>query len=764
MTEPSDELAQRMRAAGYELIELLGHGGMGRVWRAHERTLDRDVALKFLTETKEAATRQRFLAEARALARVQHPNVVTVYAFGEIDDQHYLAYELVEGEALDGWIGKLSWPRALAILIDLARGLAAVHEAGVLHRDLKPGNVMLTGSGQDGRSSASGQDVRAKLIDFGLAKILALEPSEPPAEPRETTWRITSDLSHDESAEHTVSMVVDVSALGLGPEASSTTRAGAIVGTPRYVAPEIWRGELANAKTEVYSLGLIGWELLTGTIAHADHRASSLVMAILDEALAPITSLAPGVPASLAALFDRAVSKDADARPSSAAALRDELEQLADSLHALRVLPEPIATHPDTPLEGDARRSALVRASLARVLADGQFGARFYARLFARHGELRPLFPADLRDQAAKLSDALRLAVALLRDPPALEQTLRELGRRHVLYGVVPIHLDHVRDTLVELLGEVEGAAMDAELLDAWVWTWGRFDHALRAGMLAASESQARPREPAPTRWAHCGATRVAFRSIGEARERERIERIDLIIVPSWFAHGEQAWRSPAYARALEGLAAFGRVSVFDRRGTGLSDRLEGPLALASALDEIAALVDALAAREVVLFGIQDGAILAERFAAREDPRVRGWIGWGTGPRGLPLARVAPLVAAIEREWGEPLFAELIAPSYARAPEFRREWSELLRASLTPASASAMLRFAATLEFGPELAPSGLLLHRRGDRWMPIAGARELAERGGVPLVELEGDDHLPWLGAVEPWITRVGAWLERAR
>jgi len=742
-------LVQRMRESGYELLDVLGRGGMGRVWRAHEHKLARDVAIKFVTEaSRSAQARQRFLAEARALARVQHPNVVVVYTFGEVDEQPYLAYELVAGVGLDTLIGHSTWPRTLAIAIDLARGLEAVHEAGVLHRDLKPANAMLTASGQ------------AKLIDFGLAKILEVEsvttasslagPTRLERPIGEDPSASHSERSFDWSSDHTASMILDASALANLAASSSTTHAGAIVGTPRYVAPELWLGHAANARSEVYSLGLIAWELLTGRTAHAGLHASALVRAIVDEPLERVDDLAPGVPANLAALIDRAVSKDPRERPESAARLRDELERLADDLHALRLLPEPIRKHEQGPESAAQRRGDLVRASLTRVLAEGQFGLRFYARLFERHPQLRPLFPNTLREQAIKLSDALRLAVSLLRDPPTLEATLTELGARHVLYGVDESQLDHVRDTLLELLGETEGAQMNQELLAAWTWTWGLLDQAFRAGMGQARGARASPSHPL-TRWARCGTTRVAHRSLGAGP-------LDVVVIPSWFAHGELAWREPDYARALARLGEHARVTVFDRRGTGLSDRASDPLDLDAALTEISAVLDAIESRSAVLLGLQEGGVLAQHYALRQPERVHGWIGVGVGLHGLPTARVEPLCAAIERGWGEPLFAELLAPSRAREPEFLRAWSELLRTGASPSSAQALLRFAATLEFSESTPTSrpGLLIHRLGDRWMPIAGARAAAARSGARLVELPGNDHLFWVGEVERVVEHV--------
>src|SRR5262244_392667 len=143
---------------GYRLIRALGQGASGRVYLAHDTVLDRAVALKFLAP--DGIEPQRFITEARAIARLQHPNVVAIYRIGEVEGRPYIAYEWVKGETLDQLALPLLGERVLQIGIGLARGLAAVHQHNVLHRDIKPGNVILA----DGRE--------AKLLDFGLAKFI----------------------------------------------------------------------------------------------------------------------------------------------------------------------------------------------------------------------------------------------------------------------------------------------------------------------------------------------------------------------------------------------------------------------------------------------------------------------------------------------------------------------------------------------------------------------------------------------------------------
>ncbi|HEX7841649.1 MAG TPA: serine/threonine-protein kinase, partial [Kofleriaceae bacterium] len=145
----------------YRLVKALGRGSMGQVWLAHDTVLDRLVAVKFIAELPARdAARQRFLTEARAAARVQHPNITAVYRVGEIGPRPYLISEYVRGGSLDQLARPVAWPRLLEIAIGLARGLAAAHRQGVLHRDLKPANAILSETGE------------VKLLDFGLAKLL----------------------------------------------------------------------------------------------------------------------------------------------------------------------------------------------------------------------------------------------------------------------------------------------------------------------------------------------------------------------------------------------------------------------------------------------------------------------------------------------------------------------------------------------------------------------------------------------------------------
>src|ERR1041385_5941249 len=203
---------------------------MGQVYLAHDALLDRPVSVKFVLAAS-ASARARILEEARAIARLHHPNVVAIYRVAEVADHPYLVSEYVQGRSLQDLERPMPWREALNIAIDLARGLAAAHRRGVLHRDVKPANAILTDEG------------RAKLLDFGLTTITPSPPEEIAS---------TSD-----------------------PEAADTNSSVAdpgrhFVGTPRYTAPEIWRGERASRQSDLFSLGLLLYELLSGRVPHGD--------------------------------------------------------------------------------------------------------------------------------------------------------------------------------------------------------------------------------------------------------------------------------------------------------------------------------------------------------------------------------------------------------------------------------------------------------------------------------------------------------------
>jgi serine/threonine protein kinase/formylglycine-generating enzyme required for sulfatase activity len=306
----------------YRLIQLVGRGGMGEVYLAHDEILDRNVAVKLISGIDpDPAAKDRFMLEARAAARLQHPNVLTVYRVGELAGRPYLITEFIHGKTLDEIDKPLAWRRVLALGVGLARGLAAAHRRGVLHRDIKPSNAILTDDGE------------VKLLDFGLAKLLdgggppatRRSPGLPPPPPSEPAAAPSSRAGG--------STLVSVPGADPGSGVSSDERppltdAGSLLGTPDYMSPEIWRGEPATRRSDVYSLGALLFELCAGDPPHRDLPARTLPQLVQKRDAPLLTDVAPGVSPKLAAVVERCLRRDPAERYASGDELREALEQL----------------------------------------------------------------------------------------------------------------------------------------------------------------------------------------------------------------------------------------------------------------------------------------------------------------------------------------------------------------------------------------------------------------------------------------------------
>src|SRR5712691_5185862 len=240
----------------YEIVVRLGAGGMGEVYRARDPRLGRDVAIKVLTDAA-AADRdrlRRFVAEAKAASALNHPHILTVHEIGETDTGPYIVTELVDGqtvrELLSG--GPLPVPQALDIAIQAAEGIAKAHDAGIIHRDIKPENLMVT------------RDGFVKILDFGLAKLLRPESG----------------------------------AVGTSGVASATAT-GMIVGTAGYLSPEQLRGGPTDGRSDIFSLGIVLYEMLVGANPFHRQNAADTFSAILRDQPPPLADCAPGVPPEL---------------------------------------------------------------------------------------------------------------------------------------------------------------------------------------------------------------------------------------------------------------------------------------------------------------------------------------------------------------------------------------------------------------------------------------------------------------------------------
>jgi serine/threonine protein kinase/formylglycine-generating enzyme required for sulfatase activity len=442
---------------GYVLSRKIGQGNMGQVFLAVDTLLDRPVALKFISVAEaDADARQRFLVEARAIARLAHPNVVAIYRVGEVAGHPYLASEFVRGEGLDQLALPVPWARALAIGVGVARGLAAAHRRGVVHRDIKPANILLSEEGEP------------KLLDFGIAKLLALDP-EAAAERARGHPTPMAALDQGASPEATICprpLSILAHRAGVALEDSGErlqgqlTLPGEAMGTPLYMAPEIWRGDDATFRSDVYSLGALLHAL---TVGHPPHRARTLGMLrarVLDEDAPALARLVSGVDPRFAAVVDRCLRRDPAERFASADELCAALQQLtpearADvlpdgnpyrSLHAfeaehsalffgrdaeIRSLLERLRNEPCLAVAGDSGvgKSSLCRAGVLPRIASWLGGSRAFSTVSLVPGE-RPI--AALASALAPLLGVAEAALCrtMREDPAGAARELRgRLGK-----------------------------------------------------------------------------------------------------------------------------------------------------------------------------------------------------------------------------------------------------------------------------------------------------------------------------------------------
>lgn len=387
-------LVSGSRLGPYEIVALLGAGGMGIVYRARDERLQRDVAVKILPPgvlTDEAA-RRRFRKEALALAKLSHPNIAAVYDVGEQDGVDYLVMECVPGESLAAKLqsGPLPVMEVLSLGVQIAAALEDAHEQGIVHRDLKPANIMVTPKGH------------AKVLDFGLAKLLG--PTD------------------------------------RGNVSQSLTETRGPVGTVLYMSPEQASGEAVDSRTDLWSLGVVLYESLAGSVPFQGTVPWAVLRAVTQDTPKPLRELRPDVPAAVESIVLRALAKDASQRYQSASEISHDASGVLAHLSGA------------APLSGNrSQRPALayvVPATIATVLLTG-IGGWFYLHAERRHWARDEAIP-----EIAKLNAADKSLAAFL---------LLRKAERYLPADSDLAHTAQANTRIVSIASSPPGAAVDIQ-------------------------------------------------------------------------------------------------------------------------------------------------------------------------------------------------------------------------------------------------------------------------------------------------------------
>lgn len=447
MTEGGAARAYQM-LGNYEINATIGKGGMGVVYRAHDHVLNRTVALKVLREDLrvQESLVSRFQREGRAVAALDHPNIVHVYSVGSIDEIPYIAMEFIEGRPLNEVLRmrkRLDWERALSIAGQVARGLAAAHDTGIFHRDIKPANILVT------------RDGHAYITDFGIAKVLSADTQ----------------------------LTVD----------------GSRLGTPHYMAPERCSGHPADDLGDIYSLGIVIYQLITGKLPFDANTPATLIEQIASKPMPRVAKRIEDVPEDVDRLVAWMTEKDPNHRPPNATILADAIERvragmpleeegpnLADALAEFRDTentPSPRRItksdqRTETPIQRAIRRtrrrwsklSALTRACVVAIVAFG-LGAAAGPIIFARaaHDPILPL--SYLPDGGSNRWQAVSSAAQFQLEAP----------------GLLTAHLHLKEFTIAQVTSAPDGAVMMIQGREATPWAGRKSVVAVNAANETAS-------------------------------------------------------------------------------------------------------------------------------------------------------------------------------------------------------------------------------------------------------------------------------------
>lgn len=370
----------------YHITSQLGEGGMGVVYEAEDTNLGRHVALKFLTPSmaNDENLLQRFQREARAASSLNHPNICTIHGIEQHESEHFIVMELLDGESLADRIrrGPLDIDAVLTLGVQIADALESAHSKGIVHRDLKPANIFVTSRGQ------------AKILDFGLAKI---------------------DRQKPDAASNVPTAIAD-----------DLTSAGATMGTVAYMSPEQARGEVADARTDLFSFGTVLYQMATGALPFQGDTSAVVFDAILNRDPTPVNEINPSLPPELGRIIGQALEKDRDLRYQSATDLKTALKRLKRDIVSGRHSAETSGIH------STRSPQALLEHSIAVLYFENLSGMK-------EDEYLRDGITEDITTELSKikrLKTFSRAMVLKYRDRSVTAgQVGQELGASYVLAG-----------------------------------------------------------------------------------------------------------------------------------------------------------------------------------------------------------------------------------------------------------------------------------------------------------------------------------------
>ena len=370
----------------YKITSQLGEGGMGVVYEAEDTNLGRHVALKFLSPSmaNDDNLLQRFQREARAASALNHPNICTIHGIEVHESEHFIVMELLDGESFSDRIrrGSFDIESVLTLGVQIADALESAHSKGIVHRDIKPANIFVTSRGQ------------AKILDFGLAKI---------------------DQQKPDAASNVPTAIAD-----------HLTSAGATMGTVAYMSPEQARGEITDARTDLFSFGAVLYQMATGVLPFQGDTSAVMFDAILNRDPSSLETVNPSLPAELGRIICQALEKDRDLRFQSATDLKTALKRLKRDLDSGRHLTEP---------------SGILTTSSPKAIKEQSIAVLYFENLSGMKEDeyLRDGITEDITTELSKISGLrtfFRANILPYRDRSVTAgQVGKELGASHVLAG-----------------------------------------------------------------------------------------------------------------------------------------------------------------------------------------------------------------------------------------------------------------------------------------------------------------------------------------